>query len=147
SLGSDGVNRLLTPTRGCHKRRRDWIGHAICLNGEFEFQPQKRDMNRPAEDFLSALNSRSQDIFKRLVERYLETGVPVGSRDLSRLLSVGLSPASVRNVMADLEDLGLIAAPHTSAGRQPTQEGLRFFVDAMLEVGAVDERERTQISR
>jgi heat-inducible transcriptional repressor len=103
-------------------------------------------MNRPAEDFLAILNSRSQDIFKRLVERYLETGSPVGSRDLSRLLSVGLSPASVRNVMADLEDLGLIAAPHTSAGRQPTQVGLRFFVDAMLEVGAVDERERTAIA-
>jgi heat-inducible transcriptional repressor len=104
-------------------------------------------MTRPTEDFLAALNSRSQDIFKRLVERYLETGAPVGSRDLSRLLSVGLSPASVRNVMADLEDLGLIAAPHTSAGRQPTQEGLRFFVDAMLEVGAVDERERNAIAR
>src|SRR3569833_145341 len=58
-----------------------------------------------------------------------------------------LSPASVRNVMADLEDLGLIAAPHTSAGRQPTQQGLRFFVDAMLEVGAVDEGERSQIAR
>src|SRR5690606_2666760 len=87
------------------------------------------------------------DIFRRLVERYLETGSPVGSRDLSRLLSVGLSPASVRNVMADLEDLGLIAAPHTSAGRQPTQQGLRFFVDAMLEVGAIDERERTTISQ
>src|SRR5688572_28303254 len=104
-------------------------------------------MNRPPEDFLAVLNSRSQDIFKRLVERYLETGTPVGSRDLSKLLSVGLSPASVRNVMADLEDLGLIAAPHTSAGRQPTQEGLRFFVDAMLEVGAVDERERSAIAR
>jgi heat-inducible transcriptional repressor len=104
-------------------------------------------MNKLPEDFLAALNSRSQDIFKRLVERYLETGAPVGSRDLSRLLAVGLSPASVRNVMADLEDLGLIAAPHTSAGRQPTQQGLRFFVDAMLEVGAVDERERTAISR
>jgi heat-inducible transcriptional repressor len=104
-------------------------------------------MNRQAEDFLAVLNTRSQDIFKRLVERYLETGAPVGSRDLSRMLSLGLSPASVRNVMADLEDLGLIAAPHTSAGRQPTQEGLRFFVDAMLEIGAIDERERTQISR
>jgi heat-inducible transcriptional repressor len=99
------------------------------------------------EDFLSQLNARSQDIFKKIVERYLETGTPVGSRDLSRMLAVGLSPASVRNVMADLEDLGLIAAPHTSAGRQPTQQGLRFFVDAMLEVGAVDERERTQIAR
>ena len=104
-------------------------------------------MSRAPEDFLAVLNTRSQDIFKRLVERYLETGVPVGSRDLSRLLSVGLSPASVRNVMADLEDLGLIAAPHTSAGRAPTQEGLRFFVDAMLEVGAVDERERKTIAQ
>ncbi|MBE7732592.1 heat-inducible transcriptional repressor HrcA [Devosia faecipullorum] len=104
-------------------------------------------MTRPAEDFLSVLNSRSQEIFRRLVERYLDTGLPVGSRDLSRLLQVELSPASVRNVMADLEDLGLIAAPHTSAGRAPTQQGLRFFVDAMLEMGSVDETERQQISR
>lgn len=104
-------------------------------------------MNKVPEDFLAVLNSRSQDIFKRLVERYIETGMPVGSRDLSRMLSVGLSPASVRNVMADLEDLGLIAAPHTSAGRAPTQEGLRFFVDAMLEVGRVDERERQAIEK
>jgi heat-inducible transcriptional repressor len=104
-------------------------------------------MAKASEDFLAVLNARSQDIFRRLVERYLETGVPVGSRDLSRLLDSGLSPASVRNVMADLEDLGLIAAPHTSAGRAPTQEGLRFFVDAMLEVGTVDEGERAQITR
>jgi heat-inducible transcriptional repressor len=103
-------------------------------------------MAKPPEDFLSVLNARSQDIFKKIVERYLDTGMPVGSRDLSRMLQVGLSPASVRNVMADLEDLGLIAAPHTSAGRAPTQEGLRFFVDAMLEVGSVDERERSQIA-
>src|SRR3954468_5051273 len=99
------------------------------------------------EDFLSQLNARSQDIFKKIVERYLETGTPVGSRDLSRLPSVGLSPGSVRNGMAGLEDLGWIAAPHTSAGRQPTQQGLRFFVDAMLEVGAVEESERAQIAR
>src|SRR3569832_3004623 len=99
------------------------------------------------EDFLTQLNARSQDIFKKIVERYLETGSPVGARDLSRMLSVGLAPASVRNVMADLEDLGLSAAPHTSAGRQPTQQGLRFFVDAMLEGGAVDEGERSQIAR
>ncbi|RYE09156.1 MAG: heat-inducible transcriptional repressor HrcA [Hyphomicrobiales bacterium] len=104
-------------------------------------------MPKVSDDFLQVLNTRSQDIFRKIVERYLETGTPVGSRDLSRMLSVGLSPASVRNVMADLEDLGLIAAPHTSAGRQPTQQGLRFFVDAMLEVGAVDERERSQIAR
>jgi heat-inducible transcriptional repressor len=99
------------------------------------------------EDMLSQLNSRSRDIFRKLVERYLETGAPVASRDLARMLSVGLSPASVRNVMADLEDLGLIAAPHTSAGRLPTQHGLRFFVDAMLEVGAVDEDEKAAIAK
>ncbi|WP_127754997.1 heat-inducible transcriptional repressor HrcA [Devosia sp. 1566] len=104
-------------------------------------------MVKPPEDFLAVLNTRSQDIFRRIVERYLDTGQPVGSRDLSRMLQLGLSPASVRNVMADLEDLGLIAAPHVSAGRAPTQEGLRFFVDAMLEVGAVDERERSRIAQ
>ena len=104
------------------------------------------DRSKAPEDVLAVLNSRSQDIFRKLVERYLDTGTPVASRDLARMLSVGLSPASVRNVMADLEDLGLIAAPHTSAGRQPTQQGLRFFVDAMLEVGAVDEAERASIA-
>ena len=104
-------------------------------------------MNKAPEDFLQVLNSRSQDIFRKIVERYLDTGMPVGSRDISRMLQVGLSPASVRNVMADLEDLGLIAAPHTSAGRAPTQQGLRFFVDSMLEMGAVDERERQQIAK
>lgn len=106
----------------------------------------KGRLNTQTEQFLAALNTRSQDIFRRLVERYLDTGEPVGSRQLSRMLDVNLSPASVRNVMSDLEELGLIAAPHTSAGRAPTQEGLRFFVDAMLEVGDVDARERAQIS-
>lgn len=104
-------------------------------------------MVHPHDEFLSVLNARSQDIFRRLVERYLDTGLPVGSRDLSKLLQTELSPASVRNVMADLEDLGLIAAPHTSAGRAPTQQGLRFFVDSMLEVGAVDESEKRSIAQ
>jgi heat-inducible transcriptional repressor len=99
------------------------------------------------ETFLSSLNSRSQDIFRNLVEHYLSTGEPVGSRQLSRMLDISLSPASVRNVMADLEELGLIAAPHTSAGRAPTHGGLRFFVDAMLEIGAMDDRDRAQISQ
>lgn len=102
---------------------------------------------RPPEDFLAVLNTRSQEIFRKIVDRYIETGMPIGSRDVSRMLEMELSPASVRNVMADLEDLGLIAAPHTSAGRAPTQQGLRFFVDAMLEVGTLDEREREQIAR
>src|SRR5690554_1698538 len=100
-----------------------------------------------SQEFLETLSARSQDIFRRLVERYIETGEPVGSCAISKMPDLQLSPASVRNVMADLEELGLIAAPHTSAGRAPTQEGLRFFVDAMLEVGAVDEAERERIAR
>ncbi|MCD7058462.1 heat-inducible transcriptional repressor HrcA [Pelagibacterium xiamenense] len=101
----------------------------------------------PSQDFLETLSARSQEIFRRLVERYIETGEPVGSRAISKMLDTQLSPASVRNVMADLEDLGLIAAPHTSAGRAPTQQGLRFFVDAMLEIGAMDAAERDRIAR
>ena len=84
---------------------------------------------------LSALNDRSREIFKRIVDSYLASGEPVGSRQLSRLLPMTLSPASVRNVMQDLEELGLVYAPHTSAGRLPTELGLRFFVDALLEIG------------
>ncbi len=80
---------------------------------------------------LAALNERSREIFRSIVESYLTTGEPVGSRNLSRILPISLSPASVRNVMSDLEQLGLIFAPHTSAGRLPTELGLRFFVDAL----------------
>ena len=76
---------------------------------------------------------------------YLDTGEPVGSRNISRLLPMSLSPASVRNVMADLEQLGLIYAPHTSAGRLPTEYGLRFFVDALLEIGDLSAEERREI--
>jgi len=94
---------------------------------------------------LQSLDRRSREIFRRIVDSYLETGEPVGSRNLSRSLSVQLSPASVRNVMADLEQLGLIHAPHTSAGRLPTEFGLRFFVDALLEVGDLSTEERRQI--
>jgi heat-inducible transcriptional repressor len=94
---------------------------------------------------LRQLNERSREIFKRIVETYLETGEPVGSRNLSRALPMTLSPASVRNVMSDLESLGLIYAPHTSAGRLPTQTGLRLFVDGLLEIGDITEAERNQI--
>ncbi len=103
---------------------------------------------RAAEDVASGLeqlNERSREIFKRIVETYLATGVPVGSRNLSRALPMTLSPASVRNVMSDLENLGLIYAPHTSAGRLPTQTGLRLFIDGLLEVGEISEAERSQI--
>ena len=88
---------------------------------------------------LAALNERSREIFRQIVESYLATGEPVGSRNLSRLLPITLSPASVRNVMSDLEQLGLIFAPHTSAGRLPTEIGLRFFVDALMQVGDLSE--------
>lgn len=94
---------------------------------------------------LRNLNERSRAIFRSLVESYLTTGEPVGSRNLSRGLPMTLSPASVRNVMSDLEQLGLIYAPHTSAGRIPTQTGLRLFVDGLLEIGNLTEEERRQI--
>lgn len=91
------------------------------------------------------LNDRSRTILRQIVESYLSTGEPVGSRNLSRVLPMGLSPASIRNVMADLEELGLIYAPHTSAGRMPTQSGLRMFVDGLLETGNLTDDERRQI--
>ena len=94
---------------------------------------------------LAALNERSREIFRSIVESYLTTGEPVGSRNLSRILPISLSPASVRNVMSDLEQLGLIYAPHTSAGRLPTELGLRFFVDALMQIGDLSERERRSI--
>jgi len=94
---------------------------------------------------LAQLNERSRDIFRQIVESYLATGEPVGSRNLSRLISVPLSPASVRNVMQDLEQLGLVYAPHTSAGRLPTEMGLRFFVDALMQIGDLTEGDRKAI--
>jgi len=94
---------------------------------------------------LAQLNERSRDIFRQIVESYLATGEPVGSRNISRLIAMPLSPASVRNVMADLEQLGLIYAPHTSAGRLPTELGLRFFVDALMQVGDLNDAERQSI--
>ena len=94
---------------------------------------------------LAALNERSREIFRQIVESFLSTGEPVGSRNLSRLLPIALSPASVRNVMSDLEQLGLIYAPHTSAGRLPTELGLRFFVDALMQVGDLSEQDRRSI--
>ncbi|NTJ41178.1 heat-inducible transcriptional repressor HrcA [Agrobacterium larrymoorei] len=93
------------------------------------------------------LDDRSREIFRRIVEGYLDRGEPLGSRNLSRLLPMSLSPASVRNVMSDLEELGLIYSPHVSAGRLPTQTGLRFFVDAFMQVGELPEAERANIDR
>src|SRR4051812_45250311 len=94
---------------------------------------------------LAQLSERSREVFRQIVESYLATGEPVGSRNLSRLIPMTLSPASVRNVMSDLEQLGLIYAPHTSAGRLPTEIGLRFFVDALMEIGDLTEDDRRAI--
>ena len=94
---------------------------------------------------LSELNDRSREIFKCIVESYMETGEPIGSRTISKRLAINLSPATIRNVMADLEETGLLFAPHTSAGRLPTEAGLRLFVDGILELGNLTEQERQAI--
>lgn len=101
--------------------------------------------NAAQANAIAELNERSREIFRRIIESYLATGEPVGSRNISRIIPMTLSAASVRNVMADLEHAGLIYAPHTSAGRLPTETGLRFFVDAMLEIGDLTSEDRARI--
>jgi heat-inducible transcriptional repressor len=96
---------------------------------------------------LDDMNTRSREVFRRVVEGYLETGAPVGSRTLTRSLSEQVSAATIRNVMADLEHLGLIGSPHISAGRIPTQQGLRMFVDGILEVGDLAGDDRALIDQ
>src|SRR5437764_9466073 len=91
---------------------------------------------------IGELNQRSREIFRLIVDSYVQSGEPVGSRTLSRLLGQNLSPATIRNVMADLEEAGLLFSPHTSAGRLPTEAGLRLFVNGLLEVGNLGEDER-----
>ncbi len=93
----------------------------------------------------AALGDRPREVFRHLVEAFISSGEPVGSRTLSQRLPLTLSPASIRNVMADLEHMGLLYAPHTSAGRAPTEKGLRLFVDGLLEVGELAPDERAQI--
>ena len=94
---------------------------------------------------LTEMNERSREVFRRVVEGYLTTGDPVGSRTLTRSMTERLSAATIRNVMQDLEFLGLLDSPHISAGRIPTQLGLRMFVDGLLEVGAVAAEDRQLI--
>ena len=93
----------------------------------------------------ASLGERPREVFRHLVEAFLASGEPVGSRTLSQRLPLTLSPASIRNVMADLESMGLLYAPHTSAGRVPTERGLRLFVDGMLEIGDLAPEERGHI--
>jgi len=94
---------------------------------------------------IAQLNDRSRAIFRVIVESYLDSGEPVGSRTISRRTGIDLSPASIRNVMVELQESGLIYSPHTSAGRLPTELGLRLFVDGLLEVGDLTEEERGSI--
>ena len=96
---------------------------------------------------IDELTERSREVFRRVVEGYLESGAPVGSRTLTRDFSEKISAATIRNVMQDLEHLGLLDSPHISAGRIPTQLGLRLFVDGLLEVGDLQARDRQQIDR
>lgn len=96
---------------------------------------------------ITDLSDRARDIFSAVVEAYLSEGQPVGSRTLSRRANLNLSPASIRNVMQDLEEAGLLAAPHTSAGRIPTEIGLRLFVDGMMHVAEPSLEDRAQIEQ
>jgi heat-inducible transcriptional repressor len=114
--------------------------------GALKSTPQANVNNSPFArgPSLAELDERARDIFRRVVESYLETGEPVGSRTLSKG-GLHLSPASIRNTMQDLTQLGLLGAQHISAGRMPTHAGLRLFVDGLLEVGDVAEEERRTI--
>ena len=96
---------------------------------------------------MSVLNDRSREVFRLIVESYLDTGEPVGSRTLSRQLAEQVSAATIRNTMQDLEHLGLLNSPHISAGRLPTQQGLRLFVDGLLEIGGISGVDRTEIEK
>ena len=94
---------------------------------------------------VSELSDRARDVFRMVVDGYLESGQPIGSRTIARMSRLNLSPASIRNVMQDLEESGLLAAPHTSAGRIPTESGLRLFVDGMMQAAAPSAEERAAI--
>src|SRR5918997_3823726 len=94
---------------------------------------------------VTELSDRARDVFRLVVESYLNSGQPVGSRTISKLPGMNLSPASIRNVMQDLEELGLLSHPHTSAGRVPTETGLRLFVDGMMQAAEPSAEERAAI--
>ncbi len=118
-------------------------GHPFTSSGP---APDKAVMT-DAKNLLAEMNDRSREVFRRVVEGYLSTGEPVGSRTLTRTLSEGVSAATIRNVMQDLEYLGLLNSPHISAGRIPTELGLRLFVDGLLEVTDLNEQDRDAIEQ
>lgn len=97
--------------------------------------------------FDEELNERGRKILEAIIEDYIESAEPVGSRSVTRRHSLGLSPASVRNVMADLEEMGFLVSPHTSAGRVPTERGYRFYVDSILRVGPLSAQQQKRIDR
>ena len=93
-----------------------------------------------------SLDTRAENVLKNLVETYIQQGQPIGSRTLSKLPQLGVSSATVRNVMSDLEELGLITAPHTSAGRIPTSQGYRLFVDSMIKTSTLTQKAINELS-
>ena len=97
-------------------------------------------------ELFSEMDARSREVFQRVVENYLSSGEPMGSNTLTQQMTRPVSAATIRNVMKDLEFLGLLNSPHTSAGRQPTELGLRMFVDGILEIGEPDEAAQRKIS-
>src|SRR5213595_190187 len=132
-VGREHEQRTRSPPRFSNQPRREHM-----KNGE-----RKPELSVPSP--ISELSERSREIFRLIVDGYVATGEPIGSRTLSRLLGQHLSPATIRNVMADLEEAGLLYAPHTSAGRLPTEAGLRLFVHGLLEIGNLGEDERQNI--
>jgi heat-inducible transcriptional repressor len=115
-------------------------------NAPPESERAARKMKPPATP-PPVLDARAAAVLREIVERYVETGEPVGSRTVSQLLPLGLSPATIRSVMSDLTEAGLLFSPHTSAGRLPTERGLRLFVDGLLQFGELGAEERDTISR
>src|ERR1700677_2266348 len=103
-------------------------------------------MELPPKPLPPGLDPRAAAVLREIVEQYVETGEPTGSGTLARRLPMSVSPATIRNVMADLTDAGLLFAPHTSAGRLPTDRGLRLFVDGLLQFGELSDDERGSIS-
>jgi len=126
-------------------RERSDRGRGSRFSGDDDMTRDERMVQAPAPSPITELNERSREIFRLIVDGYVQTGEPIGSRTLSRLLTDSLSPATIRNVMADLEEAGLLYAPHTSAGRLPTEAGLRLFVHGLLEIGNLAEDERHNI--
>ena len=108
---------------------------------------QLETRNFRLSSMITELNERSRTIFRYIVDSYLSGGGPVGSRTISRQIDLGLSAASIRNSMADLEDAGLLYAPHTSAGRMPTEQGIRLYIDGLMQFSEINAEDRATIEQ